>query len=308
MNFDQVRQDMEGSEAPASSSPSEGSNQPQQHSSDRAPEVSSAPSNSQAPNAQESRGFQPNLTDLEKLERFVFKGKEWTPKEIEAAMLRQEDYTRKTQEAAKIRKEFEKEQSQEKQFRTSLRYDLQKVLRSPELANEFRRIYPEHYHHLVDDILEEFGSKANNQTQASSQAAQPAAGVPPEVLKRIEKIEGDLTKREVEALQTQLDSQWETFSKKYPHANQELALARAHVLLDRGTALSEDQIEQLFKSLHETEVGKEKQMREAWIKEQQKANTQGRDIGRGGGTPGKAPEKMSFKGARDSMMDHLRRQ
>ncbi len=308
MNFDQVRQDMESSGAPASNSPSEGSHQPQQHSSDRAPEVSHS-SSSQPPTNQESGNFQSqNLTDLEKLEKFVFKGKEWTPKEIEAAMLRQEDYTRKTQEAAKIRKDFEKQQAQEEQFRTSYRYDLQKVRENPALADEFRRIYPDHYHHFVDNLLEESRATASNQTQASSQTGQQPAGVPTEVLKRIEKIEGDLTKREVEALQAQLDSQWETFSKKYPNANQELALARAHVLLDRGTQLSEDQVENLFKSLHDTEVAREKQMREAWIKEQKTANTQGRDIGRGGGTPGKAPEKMSFKGARDSMMDHLRRQ
>jgi GTP-dependent phosphoenolpyruvate carboxykinase len=63
---------------------------------------------------------QPDLTDLDSVDRFRFAGREWTRDELQKSILMQNDYTRKTQEISETRKYYEHLQS-----------DLPKVLRDP---------------------------------------------------------------------------------------------------------------------------------------------------------------------------------
>ncbi len=83
-------------------------------------------------------------------------------------------------------------------------------------------------------------------------------------------------------------------------------MARAQVLSEKKVdILKEGKLEEIFKSLHDQDSTREKQWRENLLKEQKTANARGRDIGKGGGTPGKAPEKMSLKDARQRMIDDM---
>ncbi len=289
MNFDQVRQEMTSPEA-APAAPSEASVNTEStetqssHTSDMAPESN-----------------QPSMAELEKLERFKFDGQEWTPKDLKNSILRHNDYTRKTQELAESRKSVETEQL----YRDNFKIDFEKVLQSPELMDTFRQFYPKHWVDVAEKLLEV--SKAQQPAQQPSQSqTQQGSGLDPKVMQRIDYIEKTFQQREVEALEKTLDSEFTKLGQKYPNANQELVLARAQLLSDQKIDILKDgQLEQIFKNLHDSEASREKQWRDNLLKEQKTANTKGRDIGKGGGTPGKAPEKMSFKDARQNMMDRL---
>lgn len=287
--FDKARQDME-------------ENVPAQADTTSAPSVEASSEeikSNQSSVAPESN--QPSLAELEKLERFRFDGQEWTPKELKNAILRMNDYTRKTQEVAESRKGVETEQL----YRDNFQADFSKVLQNPELIDVFKTYYPAHWVKVAEQLLESSKSQPKAQTQSSQQAPQGTA-VDPTLMKKIDYIEKTFQQREVEALEKTLDMEFTKLTQKYPKANQELALSRAQLISGQNVDILKDgKLEEIFKTLHELESGRENQWRQNLIKEQKQANAKGRDIGKGGGTPGKAPEKMNFREARDNMLKGL---
>lgn len=283
--FDKARQDMDAAPAQADTqAPSVETSSVQEdsqsaHTSDLAPESN-----------------QPSIAELEKLERFRFEGREWTPQELKKNILFHNDYTRKTQELAESRKSVETEQL----FRDNFKVDFEKVLQNPDLMNVFKQYYPAHWVAVAEKILDM--SKSQSQTQSQTQTQQ-GPGVDPGLMKRIDYIEKTFQQREVEALEKSLDSEFVKLGQKYPKANQELVLARAQLLSDQKIDILKDgNLEKVFKDLHDVESSREKQWRENLLREQKQANAKGRDTGKGGGTPGKAPEKLSMKEARARMM------
>ncbi len=247
---------------------------------------------------------QPQLAELEKLERFRFDNQEWTPKDLKNAVLRMNDYTRKTQELAESRKSVETEQL----YRDNFKVDFQKVLQNPELIDVFKQYYPKHWVEVAEQLLETTKSSSGSTQNAQPNQQQPPQGsaLDSKLLKRIDYIEKTFQQREVEALEKTLDAEFDKLTQKYPKANQELALARAQLLSDKQVDILKDgKLEEIFKSLHDVESGREKQWRDSMVKEQKTANAKGRDTGKGGGTAGKAPEKMSFREARDNMLKGL---
>lgn len=283
--FDKARQDMDAaptSDRQSSSVDAESQNESSQsaHTSDLAPESN-----------------QPSIAELEKLERFKFEGKEWTPQDLKKSILFHNDYTRKTQELAESRKSVETEQL----FRDNFKIDFEKVLHNPDLMDLFKQYYPPHWVEVAEKILDM--SKTQSQPQTQTQNTQQGSSVDPGLMKRIESIEKTFQQREVEALEKTLDSEFTKLGQKYPRANQELVLARAQLLSDKKIDILKDgNLENIFKALHDKESSQEQKWRENLLREQKQANAKGRDIGKGGGTPGKAPEKMSMKEARARMM------
>ncbi len=279
--FDKARQEMEAAPEVKEATPSDAeSTQQTSQSSTFAPESN-----------------QPSIAELEKLERFKFDGQEWTPKDLKNSILRHNDYTRKTQELAESRKSVETEQL----YRDNFEVDFEKVLQNPALMDVFKQYYPANWVKVAEKMLERVQAQTPKQTP--SQPTQQSSGVDPGLMKKIEYIEKTFQQREVEALEKSLDSEFTKLGQKYPKANQELVLARAQLLSDQKIDILKDgQLEKIFKTLHDQDDTREKQWRENLLREQKTANAKGRDIGKGGGTPGKAPEKMSMKEARARMM------
>ncbi len=279
--FDKARQEMEAAPEVKEAAPSDAeSTQQTSQSSTFAPESN-----------------QPSIAELEKLERFKFDGQEWTPKDLKNSILRHNDYTRKTQELAESRKSVETEQL----YRDNFEVDFEKVLQNPALMDVFKQYYPANWVKVAEKMLERVQAQTPKQTP--SQPTQQSSGVDPGLMKKIEYIEKTFQQREVEALEKSLDSEFTKLGQKYPKANQELVLARAQLLSDQKIDILKDgQLEKIFKTLHDQDDTREKQWRENLLREQKTANAKGRDIGKGGGTPGKAPEKMSMKEARARMM------
>src|SRR5271166_2884879 len=84
---------------------------------------------SQSGNQRQEKSVQ-ELIDLDKLERFLWKGKPTTRKEFESGWLRQQDYTRKTQA---LKESQAKAEIETRKFQDNLDADLEKLRQNPSL-------------------------------------------------------------------------------------------------------------------------------------------------------------------------------
>lgn len=231
--------------------------------------------------AHESPAQEQSLTDIAKLEKFLFDGKELTPQELKQSILRQSDYTRKTQELAQERESYKKEQL----FSEKLSIDLEEVRKDPSLRDAFKQTYPEKYHKLLDLVL------GPQQTQVQKPE------VPRELLSRLERVEQTFREREVAAIEKDLDARFTTLSAKYPKADEEKVITRASLLIQQGEELTDAKWESLFKSVHEAQVKAYQDWQKELVNQQKQANAKAKDTPAGGGIPGQAPKRMSLKEA-----------
>lgn len=248
------------------------------------------------------------MVELDKLERFKWNGREWTPKELQDAALRHEDYTRKTQEAAQERKQAQEELRQareDRKFASNFAADLELVKENPALLAELKKIYPADYVKVAERILKTFN---NSVTETPATAGVPQGGLDEARVQRLlqqqleerlnpllewkESTERAQTEAQVEARGRELDEWFDKYSKKYPDADPEVINARAMGLAQQKVQISEAILEKLFKSHHEA-VGKRYAERQKQKNEEQlKANRSAQDAGPGGGVPGKAPVEV----------------
>lgn len=234
-----------------------------------------------------------DLIDLGKVEKFLWNGKEMTPKELEQSFMRQSDYTKKTQSLAEERK-----------YSENFLFDALQVFRDPKLISKFQQIYPISYQEKLNSVLDEWNNLSQSQKNSVlSQAAQKddKADLPPEVLKRLEKLEGvaqtyeqRVFQEEVKSAEAQIDSALSKYLPKYNLADEESVLAKAQQAHQQGIALNDQTWERLIKLDHEKNMGRYQQHYKSQINKQQDANLRGRDTAAGGGVPGQAPKRLSF--------------
>lgn len=253
-----------------------------------------APKEDSQQSAQAPSNQQSQLTELEKLERFSYKGKEWTPKDLESAILMQSDYTKKTQAIAEERKYYE-----------NLPHDLMRVAAQPGLAEEFKKIYPEKFHSYLTAIEEK--NNHGYAPEAPSQAQQQ--GIDPEFRSRFEKLEAAWQEQEIKTAETKIDQVFTKMKAKYEYVDEEQVIARAQHALSKGEKLDDSAWEKIFKTVNDLEYSKFQAWHKKQVATQQEAHLKGKDIGGGGGIPGQAPKKLSsFKDAEQAMMDALSQQ
>jgi hypothetical protein len=291
--FEQAREAMEsGLNGKDSGTQTEGSNESTRESSQ---------SNNDS-NTSESRSSQPQIVELDKLEKFKYNGRELTPKEIESwekGHMMQADYTKKTQAIAEERKYYD-----------NLPADLKKVASDSRLAEEFRKIYPERFHGYVDFLIEQ--SKRNNpNVQAPEsqerQALDPAVMEKLKKLDEIDELKSFVNEAKQKAYETEL-KQVETnlamlsdrFTKAYPFAQEHSVLSLASAIVAEGKELDEKTFENIWKADHERTEKYFKTYQKQLNEKQLEANTRGKDVASGGGIPGQAPKVMSLREARDA--------
>lgn len=217
-----------------------------------------------------------NVLDLDSAERVKFEGREWTREELRNAYMMQSDYTRKTQALAEERKYYD-----------NLDADLEHVRRNPALANEFMRVYPAKFHRFLD-----MGKGSSQQATQYGQQNNTGSNQHYQNLEqKLQRIEADMLERNVQAIQSQLDSKFEVLSKRYPMADEEAVLSRAESLLNKGTELTDRVWDLLWKSVNDRNVELAKQYYSKQVNNQKTANQRGKDIAPGGGTPGQAPRR-----------------
>lgn len=245
------------------------------------------------------------LLELDKLEKFKWRGKEYSPKDLENMTLMRQDYTKKTQELAETRK-----------FVDNFDYDLDKVLENPNLMAKFKEVYPPQFVEKAEKILQRvWGQKETDNSQVTKKEATPDSGLPPEIadkLSKLDRLEKWMLSQEeekynarVESIQKELDSKMNEFASKYKFADRDAVENKLSALIDHGQEITPEVIERVFKEKHE---GYLKLAREEIKQEQQKqlkANAKAREAGPGGDAPAAAPKTLNLKQAREAMLREL---
>lgn len=242
---------------------------------DTSQSTDSAPSSEAAPDhGHQSAPTTQEMMDLEKVGKFRFEGKEWTPKDFKGAFMMQADYTRKTQQLAEERKYYD-----------NLTADLNAVRANPALAAQFKQVYPSKFHNYL-----EYVSPKQQQQQAPAQNGQ-YANIDPTVMNRFQALEADMNQRKVEAINAELDARFKTLSTKYPYADEEAAIARAQAAHAKGIQLNDKVWDQIWKATNDKNEAIFKKYGQDQVNKQKSANQRGKDAASGGGIPGQAPRQ-----------------
>ncbi len=227
------------------------------------------------------------VVELEKVGKFKWEGKEWTPEELKKAALRLDDYTKKTQTLAEERKSLDSE----RKYYENLYADLASVRSNPELAREFVKVYPEKFHSYLKSVLTNTQERTDSQTPVNHQQVTPDV----ELLSRVNKLESHFTKQEVEKAKLEIKSTVDELAKKYTNVGQDfkdMVYAQAFEFYEKNKTINPEAWDSIFKNL-DTRLEKAFQARYAdLVKKQTTANSKAKDVEPGGGTVGRAPKKF----------------
>lgn len=215
---------------------------------------------------------QPEMVDLDSLEKFRYSGQEMTPKELQRMIMAQSDYTRKTQAIAEERKYYD-----------NLEVDLKAVKANPQMIAQFKSVYPEKYHKFLEYVTP---------AQAAQAAAQVGQGqtMDPAIADRLQRLESEIHERKVANIEAELDSKFKGLSQKYDMADEEAVIARAQALLEKGEKLTDQVWDKVWKSVHDRNKNLAESYYSKKVQQQKTASSKGKDMGAGGGTPGTAPK------------------
>lgn len=229
------------------------------------------------------------IFDLDKAEKFLFRGKEYTREQLDKEFMMRSDYTKKTQELSGFRKEA--------QYYQNLDADLATIRTNPALAEQFRQIYPEKFHKFLDLM----GVKAPETSQKSY------AELPPEIQAKLERLENYVQSTEVSKIESQMDAQFQSLQQKYPEGNEDLVLARAQAYLDQDVKMTPDLWEKLWKQSHDETLDRFKKFKSAEFNKQKEANKKSHEPGPGGGIPGQAPRRETMAQATERAIREMKR-
>ncbi len=235
------------------------------------------------------------VAQLEKLEKVRYNGKvisgKELAKELKEGTLRLSDYTKKTQEIA-----------QERKFYDALPHDLQKLRDNPELASEFRKVYPAKFHAYLD-ILESKG--INAATQAVEQQDQKLDQEPQKADWKqdpeLKEMFNSFQEQRLETARVQVNTMFDKLVAKYPDADDSWVAGRVQAEREqirqqspgqKLPPLDEATVEKHFK---ESQMAFEKRAA-AWnakrFQAQKSASDKAKGPGAGGGIPGGAPKQV----------------
>lgn len=260
-----------------------------------------------------------SIAELDSLEKFKFEGKEWTPdsfkKEWKESRLRQADYTKKTQEIAS-----------EKKFLQNWRVDLEKVRQNPYLAEEFKKVYPQQYHTLLD-LIDQSSAKQQPQTQAPQQQNLQApqqtqqTNLPPELMQKLTQMEqfvnqytNEQYQAKVSANERELEAMEKELMPKYPKAMPELVYNQMQYMMENNQfpvdefgnqQVSKADWENIYKSVHERVVQLVSKDQVDKFNTIKNTNMRTKDAGRGGMTPSQAPKSMKLNEVSDFIVQDL---
>lgn len=233
-----------------------------------------------------------DILNLDGSLKFKFEGREWTPEQLKKSVMMHSDYTKKTQAVAEKAKYFD-----------NLEYDLENVRSNPKLAEEFVKIYPKEFHKYLN--------LSRAQSQQAAEARQVSGNqsenqLPPELLQDIKSIKEYVNETQVKAHEAQIDATFQTLSKKYPDGIEDVVLARAQALLDRGTPIDSNVWERLWKQSHDDMNKRFETRQKTTLQTQRNSNARAQGPGAGGGTPSGSPKKMNLKEAEAHMINSLK--
>lgn len=243
------------------------------------------------------------VVDLDSLTKFKFRGKEYTPEELENERMMRKDYTKKTQELAKNKK-----------FDENLKFDLQTVRQNPNLADVFKKTYPEKYHDLLDVVLKRDEEERDSGRQASESEL---SEIPKTLLDKIQKTESELEEfkqfffeQKVQANQAIIDGIFQKNSDKYPYANTDSVLLKAESLIkmnkdNDGFEMTDVIWDRLFKLDHQEKEKRYSELYKKRVDEQLKKGEKAKDSGPGGLAPGRERKRVALEDVADIIIQDL---
>lgn len=252
----------------------------------------------EAESADEDEQPSSEIIDLDGQDKFIFNGQEYTPEELNKAILRQSDYTRKTQKLA-----------EEQKYIDNLQYDLEAVRSNPKLADQFKKTYPQKYHGYLEFL--------NTEAKTGSQDDKPES-VEIKTLReeinflksKLGEFDQKIHEEQVEAENSRLDAVFEQLHGKYDLADEDAVLNRAQKLLDENKDnpsfhLTDKTWERLFRADHEFREKRYSERHKKLLEQQAKQGNRGLDGGAGGVAPGRPRKRISFDEATDQMIQDL---
>lgn len=266
---------------------------------------STAPAGSEATQSLESKVSESTTTpeatksplDLDKLEKVLFQGKEWTPKELKSSLMAHQDYTRKTIELSEARK-----------YVDNFEIDLERVRRDPALMQQFRAVYPKQFADAAERLLQT-GKSENANPVPGTQSTAPQDKDLTEIKAQWAELKKSQEEAEAQKLGAWLEGTMKTLETKYPIMNpvlQEVVYARAKYLADRGTDITDKVLDKLCKQVSDEVTPLWEKRYKEKVDKQLEVGSKGKDMGSGGGVPGSAPKgHKTMKEARAALEAHF---
>ena len=239
------------------------------------------------------------IIEIDALDKVKFNGKEYSPDELNRMLLRQEDYTKKTQILANERK-----------FIDNLQYDLDNVRANPQLADQFKQIYPDKFHHLVDYALNT-GPKPENELDDDFESSDITVSLK----KKVDELENKLSQydakfhdEKVDAAQAQLDAVFNTLGQKYDLADEDAVINRAQRMLAENAEnphfeMTQAHWDRLFRADHESRENRYSERQKKLVESQAERGKLAIDGGSGGQGPGRARKRMTFDEATEMAVE-----
>lgn len=261
------------------------------------------------PTELEPKSAEQELIDLDKVDKWRAQGKEWTREEWNKSYVPTSQYTKKSQEAAESRKSYE----QTNKYVSNLAADLEAVKNDRNLVAEFLKVYPREFHSLLDRYL------GATQQQQADMRQEVAPRTDLKLEKRLHELEERLSSQDtsmreakVSAIDAQLDSLTTTMRDKYPLADEEIVIARAQVLHEKGAKLVNEDgrlnmetWDKIWKSVNDKSQELYKGHYSKQVSDQKQTSLKGKDVASGGGIPGQGPKKRSLKEATADAIAHF---
>ena len=223
----------------------------------------------------------PQLVDLDKTDKFMWRGKEMTREDLEKSYMMQSDYTKKTQALAEERK-----------YADNLHADILTVLQNPALIDNFKSLYPQKYHRVLEALMEGKAPSTEATSDMSSAMKKELESFRKDIEAKYEPIVKDYNEQKVKSFEQQIDSKLNELKKKYEHLDEETVLARAQAAVDQKIDLNDDAWDKIAKAVHERNQKNYEAFYTKKFEATKEAAKKGQDIGRGGGTAG-APNKKT---------------
>lgn len=226
--------------------------------------------------------------DIDSADKVKFNGKEYTPDELNQMLLMQSDYTKKTQALA-----------QERKYVDNLQYDLDNVRRNPQLAEDFKKLYPEKFHGYLDIILNNPASNDESEDDLSDVEIKTLKGEIEALKNKLGEYDSKFHEEKVEATQAHLDAVFEKYQSKYDLADEDAVVNRAQRLLEENRdnphfELTDGHWERLFRADHEMRDKRYSERHKKLLESQAEKGKLATDGGPGGVAPGREKKRMTF--------------
>jgi predicted component of type VI protein secretion system len=239
---------------------------------------------------------QQEILDLDSVSSFKFQGETYTPSQLAEI---QQGYQRYG-EASKYIEE-------DQRYWANVEHDIEKVLKNPARADEFKQVYPERFHKILDKYLGSSQRSAQDSGETSHQLPREIGEKLTAYEQRLRQFEEKAYQADVAAASAKIDAILPNLLKKYELADQDKVLFEAEKLLNKGGKLTDAVWERLVREDHERVTSRADKFYQAKLKNQLNQGQKGKDMGAGGSTPGSAPVKpKTFAQAQEALIASLR--